>query len=444
MGSSLHTLRTNVLILALSFLVNVALARSLLPEGKGGLDLFEATKGLMTVFLGFSLSAGVIYSVSRGGIDLRKLQVRLSGMAVMQAAAAVCILIIMQYFGLNRLFLPVVSHFWLILAMGLVILFGTMATYLMAILFGEQRLTESNNINLFNNSAYAMLVLGYVLISVSFGRKVTYSQVIALTVISSIVSVLSFGRKLRTSTRRYPWQAEDSGFKAALVFSIPCHLGNLVQFLNYRFDIFLVNFFRGQRDVGLYVIAVTIAQLVWILSNSVATVLFPKISKEGKNQVTTLLVVRASRIVLWSSLGISIVLAVLAPIALPAIYGKSFRPSVAPLLFLLPGITFFSLVNMLASFLAGIGQPKWNLWIAVAGLGVTVFFDLLLIPRFGIIGAAIASSLSYSTSSFLTLWVFHKLTQSQWLSIGRLTMNDVSEVVGLCRRFVGKPFARLL
>jgi O-antigen/teichoic acid export membrane protein len=88
------------------------------------------------------------------------------------------------------------------------------------------------------------------------------------------------------------------------------------------------------------------------------------------------------------------------------IFGAAFRPSVTPLLWLLPGIVAFSVANVIASYFAGIGKPRLNFYVALAGLAVTVLFDLLLIPALGIAGAAIASTLSYSASTAVIIWLF--------------------------------------
>ena len=53
----------------------------------------------------------------------------------------------------------------------------------------------------------------------------------------------------------------------------------LLTFLNYKIDIFLTNFFLGPVSVGVYIIAVGISEILWILSHSASTVIFPRLAK---------------------------------------------------------------------------------------------------------------------------------------------------------------------
>ena len=82
-------------------------------------------------------------------------------------------------------------------------------------------------------------------------------------------------------------------------------------------------------------------------------------------------------------------------VLVPLLVGGSFRDSVGPLRWLLPGAAAFSLQSVLSSYVAARGRPRvvlvaWTIGV-VAGIGA----DLFVIPADGIVGAAVVSSLSY-------------------------------------------------
>ena len=87
----------------------------------------------------------------------------------------------------------------------------------------------------------------------------------------------------------------------------------------------------------------------------------------------------------------------------PALYGQAFGGSVPALWVLLIGIALFPPVTIVAAYFGGSGRPSVNARISAAALAVTLIGDLTLIPTFGIVGAAAASSVSYATSLALTL-----------------------------------------
>lgn len=209
-------------------------------------------------------------------------------------------------------------------------------------------------------------------------------------------------------------------------YSAPCYLGNLAQFLNYRLDVFFVSALIGQGAVGLYVLAVNLAQLLWLLPYAVSTVLLPKVA--GNQQLTAtnaFLSAQAARLSFWVSLMAGIFLSLLVIISLPLVYGQAFRSSVAPFLWLVPGVVAMGHTFVLASYIAGIGKPQINLFISLVGLLVTVTLDLLLIPHFHIVGAALASTVSYSVSTMLTIRYFQRESAVHVQDILLITTEDI-------------------
>ena len=146
------------------------------------------------------------------------------------------------------------------------------------------------------------------------------------------------------------------------------------------------------------------------MSNSVASVLLPKIAANADSAATVQHTTRVTRLALWGTGLSAIALALLATQAIPWLYGEPFRPSVSALLWLLPGIVIFSIANVLAAYIAGIGKPRLNLYVSGVSLIITVTLDLLLIPRLNIVGAAIASTASYSVAAFLLVFFFIRET----------------------------------
>jgi Na+-driven multidrug efflux pump len=77
---------------------------------------------------------------------------------------------------------------------------------------------------------------------------------------------------------------------------------------------------------------------------------------------------------------------------------------------LLPGIVIFSVANVLAAYIAGIGKPRLNLYVSGISLIITITLDFALIPKLNIVGAAIASTVSYSVAAFMLIFFFIRET----------------------------------
>ncbi len=87
--------------------------------------------------------------------------------------------------------------------------------------------------------------------------------------------------------------------------------------------------------------------------------------------------------------------ALISPWLLPWLFGEEFAGSVIALRWLLPGIVFSCAYKLLAVVLTQRGLLRFNLYGALIAAITTVVLDLLLIPRIGITGAAMASSIAY-------------------------------------------------
>lgn len=180
------------------------------------------------------------------------------------------------------------------------------------------------------------------------------------------------------------------------------HVGNVMQTFNYRLDLLLVQGFLGQAQVGLYFTAVALAELVWYLPNAVASALLPEVAASRDRALTGRVVRMTVPATMLGALGL---LAVAWPAF--AFLRPAYLPAVAPMAVLLVGVVALSLHKVLASDLSGRGLPQYPSFSSTVALGITLVADLLLIPRLGILGAALASTLAYTTQTVLltVIWV---------------------------------------
>ena len=90
------------------------------------------------------------------------------------------------------------------------------------------------------------------------------------------------------------------------------------------------------------------------------------------------------------------------------VFGESFNKMQLPMLLLIPGIFSLSVAALLSAHFAGKGKVKINLYAAIIGLVVMVTGDFIFVPRYGIIAAAIISTVSYITNTAFVMWYFYR------------------------------------
>jgi Na+-driven multidrug efflux pump len=87
-----------------------------------------------------------------------------------------------------------------------------------------------------------------------------------------------------------------------------------------------------------------------------------------------------------------------------------FEGSLVPFLLLLPGTVALGLSKVLSGYISGLGRPEPVGVIAITALGVNLLINLVLIPRLGIAGAALASMISYCLHALLTVMLASRLS----------------------------------
>jgi O-antigen/teichoic acid export membrane protein len=217
--------------------------------------------------------------------------------------------------------------------------------------------------------------------------------------------------------------------KRVASFIFQAHVANVFSFLKLRADMFLIAYFLSLREVGYYSIAMAMLAALWYLPAAIAQVLIPHISKRD-NQAGNQLTPRLARMGFAVSFIGAILMAILSYPLVKALFGDAFLPAIPALLLLLPGGVIFTFAKMLAGDLIGRGLPKYAMYISIAAFVTNIIVNLLLIPKFGIIGAAIASSI---TNTFTGLMFLTAFLRESHVSVWDTIIIKRSDMQGIAR-----------
>jgi len=206
---------------------------------------------------------------------------------------------------------------------------------------------------------------------------------------------------------------DDLQLTKGLLTGLRGQAGNVAAFFNYRLDVFVVNYFLDAAQVGLYSLGVAISEVLWQIPAAAAVALFPRTARtveEGATEFTC----KILRHVLLISCATGALLAIASPIAVPLIFGARFSSSVAVIWRILPGTIALALAKIASSDLAARHKTGYASAFGAIALVVTVELDFLLIPRMGINGAAIASSVAYLVNTGLLLGAVKRELGVRW------------------------------
>jgi len=199
-------------------------------------------------------------------------------------------------------------------------------------------------------------------------------------------------------------------------YSAQSHIANVTSFLRLRFDMFLVAGFLNAQEVGYYGVAVSLIGLLWFIPTAIAQVLVPYISQrdeETANDVTP----RLCRISFAIALVGGLILAALGKPIIWLLFGKPYLPAYPSLLVLLPGALFYGIAKMLAGDLLGRGLPRHAMVISGIAFAANLLINLLVIPYWGIVGAALSATITQILVGVLFIRAF---TRSSLIPAGEL------------------------
>lgn len=285
-------------------------------------------------------------------------------------------------------------------------------SYFVAILTGLERFRLRAGLSL---ASQIVEFIAIVVLVALFGRsaEVAVFGVLCGLIIGTAITVALLKEPLRGI---WKFARARKRLGSALSLGLRGQLGDLATFFNYRLDVFIVNSFLGTAQVGLYTLGVVISESIWQIPQAAAVALFPRTARtldQGAAEFTCLVL----RQVLLLAVLLGVAMAVSTPILIPMLFGARFSPSIAVIWWILPGTIALSLGKVMSADLAARGKPEYSSIFAFISLAVTIALDFALIPRMGIKGAALASSVAYFVDSALLAVALKHLLKVTWRSL---------------------------
>lgn len=227
-----------------------------------------------------------------------------------------------------------------------------------------------------------------------------------------------------------------AALREQLPFVATIGVTNLIGLLNYRVGLFVVERVMGLSATGVYSIAVVAAELLWFVSSSLTQAAYSRIGTPDRATAaaTTVRVVQLS----VAALLLAAPLLWLAARALvPWLLGPAYAPSVLLLAVLLPGVLLFGGASALSAYFTNhAGAPEVPARVAALSLALNGVLAIVLVPIWGMAGAALAASVSYTASVGVLAWRFVRhvgLPLSALLLPGPHLWSDIQAVASRAR-----------
>jgi O-antigen/teichoic acid export membrane protein len=417
----LYNLGAKVLLYPLTFIVSIIISRTLGPADKGVLAFVLTVTSFCTLLLTFGMGMGFQYQIGSKKYSVAEV----IGSALIWAI--VNGLIINGGLGLLYLsgLMPIFSHLTFV-QLGqifVIVQCGILQMIMSKMLVADDQFFQPNAINVGLGLAQPI----FLLILVWYWRM-GISGVLITSAILAIIGAFVFVKVMIKKYGSISWSFRKDIIKDSWHYGIKSWLGDVTQVANLRLDQIILGFFVPTFQLGLYTVAVTLVELLWIIPDGVNGVLLNQMMAPQKSlsekfdiagKVQRLLFLGISMIALFLFLAVKFVI-------LPFGYGEVFASAIVPFIWLIPGAISMIIAKGLSKILTGTGYVQDTTHGIIIGSIVNLILYFASIPKWGVVGAAIASSFGYMAISLAMMYFCHRRFPLEFNKLFHWSKSDLN------------------
>lgn len=397
-----------------SLVTTILIAQTLQPEGYGIFTLFLMATGIcLTLFMNWPNAAIICYGKEefiKEGLIRETFWARLLIFALSFIGITIVLFLIkdwlVTYIGISAQDFPLILLYIAFFSLG----------EIFSNIFRAIGMVKLYGFNLFLKAGCQFVLL----ISFFFVFKgFTVTEIIILMIVSQVIVFLLPIMVLKINWI-YPPKIEFQKIGKMISYSWPFIVSAASVILIGYVGTILIKYYLSSYDVGVYAVAYNNSILVFGIMLALNPVLFPlfmifKVQNRYDLIRTYIDKTTPIGIFLWSIL-ISIVI-IFSSLLIPFLFGNPYQNATLPFMILLAGVSFQSISGFYSSIYSAFEQTKSLVFISVLISLVNIAGMFLLIPVFGILGAAVATSIAYSVGNIVYLPMMNFLAKNKNNSI---------------------------
>lgn len=399
--------------LPLMFATAVIIARGLSGQERGIYALLLLFSGLWLPIFSFGQWASVSYLVGSRRYKVRDVAVTTSVLSLIIGGLVTCVVVILWVCEMLGDIARSIQLFEMALMVGILPL-KALQLMLTRLLVADAKYRKSSFFDLTAVILFlGLLLIGLVVLPAEVSRLLGNNLRVVIfcysvsQVIVTVILVISVWRTY------YPvWQWQSIYLQESFSYGWRAWWGDITGRLNLRGDQMLLSYFVVGSDLGTYAIAVTLAELLWNIPDSLNFVLFNRLAANKNQETSAELTEKIHRLLLVGMSLLAVLASLLVPYLVTFIFGGKYDGAIVPLWLMLPGTVFFTSPKVLSKFFTSTGSPSIASWVTFCGmlLGLlTCAVMLTIFPELGIKSAAIGTSFGYLLSMFLSILIYSSL-----------------------------------
>lgn len=397
----LLSMGTKLAMIALRLARNVLLARILGPSERGLFALLSTLPDLISAATSGGLNSAVGYQAAKHrDMGLLLTQVLIYGCLLAGLLTLVCVVLVRQFGAELEITLQLGVLAWLLL---LAVPMTVLKSGLLTLHNASGGVGAFNALRLSESLAPLLLFVGLYWM---WQEHALEAALISWLGGIALVLVLGLWWLRRQHPLHLRW--DRSGQRELLSYSAKSHPDLLFQQLILRSDYLFIGAILGSTALGHYAMASAAAELLLIIPEAVTTPLMKRLLQQdaGMDKITPLALRLTATVMLGACLG----MALIGQWLIVTLFGAEYQPAYPALLALLPGLLGLCYASILRLDLLGKNRPGTVSLMMGAGAALNLVLNLILIPTWGIVGAAMASSIAYLAVTVAMLVLYCRLS----------------------------------
>lgn len=396
-SNSLGVFGTRIFVILISFVGSIFVTRILGPSNRGILEILTILPSLIVSFGNLGIGNANTYFLGKKKYNLEEIVSSSVVLSIIIGTILIFVSYAIFFIFKNSMFKNIPFGYTLITFS--VIPFLLFQKYIQYILIGLEDIKARNIIFIMPDVIKFCFLIALVVFANMLISGVLWATFIAYLV--TFVICIYFARK-KSRIRLY---LDFQLYKNLISYGLIPYFALFIMNLNFKADIYLVKYYLDDTSVGLYSLSVSLIEKVHLLPEALSLVLFAKVAN-SQAQEANIVTASVCRISVLITIVLSLILALIAPIIIPFLYGEAFVASVYPIYILIPGIVFLTYFIILHSAFTGRGAPQYTVYIFSIAFVINMILNVIFIPKWGINGAALASTLSYGFGGICLMYVF--------------------------------------
>lgn len=295
-------------------------------------------------------------------------------------------------------------------------------TFQSGIYLGKNKISKFNQISWL--SAFVVLLFTILLVIVF---KLSIMGALVALIIGPVLVFLQiiFVSKIRVFDFKFNKKVIVAFLSKGSIYALSFLLINL----NYKIDIIILNQLVNDFQVGIYSKGVLLAEYLWQVPMVFSSIIFARSASSKDNHSFSNKVAALTRLSLCLVALMSVVIFLNSTFIVTKIFGLDYILSSDVLNILLPGVVLMTFFKVLYMDTAGKGKPIQGVYIMLPALIINLILNFLLIPKYSVNGAALASSISYGFAGIAILLFYNSENRVGLMNILVIKREDIHQVL---------------